>query len=865
MRVFLSYPFKEETQGGPDSAASPTRVIYSDEEQFVHRVNYFLRRQGLLDSCSYSEERDRPDPEWRENVGPKLVGCEGFVLFVGRRFGHVQEHETRTFLDSCPNDRLYQRLAVVRLPGSCDLPPGLFQVLPAPISVGSLEGDAAEECAREVVRRLAGVGRGALIEPDGLPTGYPFDYEKAILKEFVEGGGRLVKPRRLEQGCPQDWPAVETIEDAREYPNPVEENVLGTFRPLDQRVSLTGPEADGVGELAFPEAGPRGHLRLPRRGKLKIGILVSGGIAPGINAVIAGIVERHHLYERAQQKYREAHPSARRPYVLEVVLYRDGFNGLLRGDSMSLSYEQVRGLADRGGSMVGTSRCDSMLDIGDRIGQSRTLNDVVARLRDIHILYIIGGDGSMRAAHAIWTRMLSRPHAERVSVVGIPKTMDNDILWVWQSFGFLSAVERAKEAILQLNTEVKSNPRLCVVQLFGSDSGFVVSHAALASGVARAALIPEVNFSMRGLSRYIREQLQRQQDERRQQGPHGLILLAETAIPRDVEDYIDNPDYPDLGLEEKEKEAIRRFVGSSMLKVSDVVDWRALSLRLAEGAGVVGPTGRVWESLPGEIRALIPHACAGGRHEAALRSLVVRALNDVLRGPDFYREDYFRGVAAPQARQLLPLAQSLRKRADALPHEEVKRLAQRASIPLPHEAKEMQRRLRDGEELSDEEKTRFALRLIEALNRLLLEAALPEALAPGQATRGERRIHGQTPDELRTGGLKIVSRVLQSDIRNPALMDHDPYWNDFRVFTNEPRHLLRAIRPSASDVIFGHRLGTLAVDNAMAGFTDFMVSQWVTEYVLVPLKLVTLGRKRVPESGIFWRSVLSNTGQPPRM
>jgi 6-phosphofructokinase len=63
-------------------------------------------------------------------------------------------------------------------------------------------------------------------------------------------------------------------------------------------------------------------------------------------------------------------------------------------------------------------------------------------------------------------------------------------------------------------------------------------------------------------------------------------------------------------------------------------------------------------------------------------------------------------------------------------------------------------------------------------------------------------------------------------------------------------------------VIFAERLGALAVDNAMAGYTDFMVSQWKTEFVLVPLKLVVLGRKRVPEGGIFWKSVRASTGQP---
>ena len=140
------------------------------------------------------------------------------------------------------------------------------------------------------------------------------------------------------------------------------------------------------------------------------------------------------------------------------------------------------------------------------------------------------------------------------------------------------------------------------------------------------------------------------------------------------------------------------------------------------------------------------------------------------------------------------------------------------------------------------------------------EAIRPVGARPS-VHRG-RRVHGQTPDELRRGGLRVIVDVLQSDIRNPNLMP-DEYWRHYRVFTSEPRHLIRAIPPSVSDVVFGHRLGTLAVDNAMAGDTDFMVSQWLTEYVVVPLPLVVLGRKRVPQHGIFWKSVLGNTGQSP--
>ena len=73
--------------------------------------------------------------------------------------------------------------------------------------------------------------------------------------------------------------------------------------------------------------------------------------------------------------------------------------------------------------------------------------------------------------------------------------------------------------------------------------------------------------------------------------------------------------------------------------------------------------------------------------------------------------------------------------------------------------------------------------------------------------------------------------------------------------------MVRAIDPSVQDIIFGHRLGTLAVDNAMAGYTDFMISQWLTEFVLVPLPLVVLGRKRVPKDGIFWKTVIDGTAQ----
>ena len=114
---------------------------------------------------------------------------------------------------------------------------------------------------------------------------------------------------------------------------------------------------------------------------------------------------------------------------------------------------------------------------------------------------------------------------------------------------------KAKEFVRQLLTEAKSNPRLCIVQLFGSDSGFVVSHAALASGQCSAALIPEVDFSLDDLfDNHIAPSLE---TKLRDDGsPYGIVLVAENAIPVDVEKYIDL-EY--VGLDKKEKAAIRKF------------------------------------------------------------------------------------------------------------------------------------------------------------------------------------------------------------------------------------------------------------------------------------------------------------------
>ena len=487
-------------------------------------------------------------------------------------------------------------------------------------------------------------------------------------------------------------------------------------------------------------------------------------------------------------------------------------------------------------------------------------------------------------------------------MVAIPKTMDNDILWVWQSFGFLTAVERAKQCIMQLQTEVKSNPRLCVIQLFGSDSGFVVSHAALASSSCIGALIPEAGFEMKKLSQHICDELKRKYIASGHQRSFGTLLLAETAVPLDAEDYLDDPA---VGLEEKEKAEIRRFLGSPLLNINDISDWKAFCTALQTVSGPYAATlNQVMQRLPTEVQAIVKSVAsmAGAQwDERTLMASVVKAVNQkIIRGDHLWARsvqssDESMPADAKLLRHLIDATETASTSAQmegvffvmqgvALPHEafvmktahealtakEARLQEERSAAGAdPVRTVELEKRLahirQAGEEHRTHVRTRMPQVMGECLNRILLETAMGGCVKRWKLCPGDGRVHGQTRDELRTGGLKIVARVLERDIQTPraatqAVARYGEYAGRFRVFTNEPRHLLRAIPPSVSDVVFGQRLGVLAVDNAMAGYTDFLVGQWMTEYVLVPLELVVLGRKRVPPDGIFWKSVLARTG-----
>ena len=903
MKIFLSFHYDIENRG---------------QEQFVCRVSYYLRKQ--VDVEIYCYTGDPKDEHWRKIVGRAVKKCDKFVLFVGRELGPSQKNELNSFLTEHRRDFREHALSV-NFANACQLPDELFELksnITVNQSLCDLGADTfsydqeevfeseAQRCAKKILEYFlkkgatgpSGDGRLTWIHPDGLPIGYPFGHEKQIIEEFVKGKGHLLSPQYLAEGCPIKWPKIIKIGEPGEepcIPNPIPVAERGDDRQDGSSiiVDVRGCYHSDFGghkpclaeiNLIFPEAGPRGKLFYPHKNRdLKVAIVVSGGIAPGINAVIAGIVQRHSMYHKGEG----SQPG------LEILMYRDGFDGIARGRKFTLNETILKDQSTFGGSMINTSLYDDLLEIKNLRKREVLLQTLVRKLAHdkIDILYVIGGDGSMRAAHAIWTRaqemFKSDNHDRKVdrqlSVIAIPKTKDNDVLWVWQSLGFLSAVEKAQEFIVQLNTEAKSNPRLCIVQLFGSDSGFVVSHAALASGACMAALIPEVNFTMRKLSSDITKRMQKKYEDKdkemnRGQSPYGLVLLGETAIPQDVEDYIDNSDYPDLGLEEGEKEAIRRFVGSSLLCREDVRNWESLTNELRNPPDN-SPGKHILSLLLPEARALLEKISDSSANN--YKSLILFAINQILKEDKFYEEKYFRGIKrTTEMNEAADILDHVKKMteigSESFEGGDIKLLVQKLkTVPISCEAREIVNQLEIKSRNEEKWKSihrqdnlsflqQLEKRLIEKINRLLLEGVFSDQIiARSSSIQRDRRVHGQTPDELRTGGLKIVSRVLKKDIRK--LSDPDMYWCNYRVFVNEPRHLIRATAPSVSDIIFGQRLGIYAVDNAMAGCTDFMVSQWLTQYVLVPLKLAVLGRRRVPHNGYLWKSVLAGTGQAPEM
>ncbi len=197
----------------------------------------------------------------------------------------------------------------------------------------------------------------------------------------------------------------------------------------------------------------------------RIGLLTSGGDAPGMNAAIRSVV-RYGLH-----------------YNLEVIGIYRGYAGLINEDLKALDHRSVAGIICRGGTILETARCDEFLT---EEGQRKAVE--IIKRNKIDALVVIGGDGTYRGAINLWERW-------RIPCVGIPATIDNDINGTDITIGTDTAINTALDAVDKIRDTATSMERVFVVEVMGRESGFIAIQVALASG-AEEVLVPEIKYDL---------------------------------------------------------------------------------------------------------------------------------------------------------------------------------------------------------------------------------------------------------------------------------------------------------------------------------------------------------------------------------
>jgi len=282
--------------------------------------------------------------------------------------------------------------------------------------------------------------------------------------------------------------------------------------------------SEGKTPLSFEKAGPRKNIYFDTS-KLKCGIVICGGLCPGLNDVIRSVV--HELYFRYQVEN-----------IFGIKYGLQGFIPEYGHDFIKLKPESVENILEMGGSILRSSRGE------------QNINEIVDSLErmNINLLFMIGGDGTLKAGVAISDEISRRKL--KISIIGIPKTIDNDIFLVERSFGFDTAVDVASNAIKSTHNEARDYPNCVgIIKLMGRQSGFIAATAALAQQDANFVLIPEVEFKFEG-----KNGLLAKLEKRLEQRKHAVIVVAEGAgqyFFKDIEEKRDlsgNIIFNDIGI-----------------------------------------------------------------------------------------------------------------------------------------------------------------------------------------------------------------------------------------------------------------------------------------------------------------------------
>lgn len=232
----------------------------------------------------------------------------------------------------------------------------------------------------------------------------------------------------------------------------------------------------------------------------KIGILTGGGDCPGLNAVIRAVVKKSKKYN------------------WEVVGIKNGWKGLIQGQIEILTDFSVSGILPKGGTIIGTSRTNPF-------NNEQDIQKVLENIRKfgIEVIVVVGGDDTLSVAQK-FSEM-------KIPIVGVPKTIDNDLSGTDYTFGFDTAVSIVTEAIDRLHTTAESHHRVIVVEVMGRHAGWIATIAGIAGG-ADEILIPEVPFDMENICENLKARYNRGKK-------FSIVAVAEGAAPK-IKDLVDN-------------------------------------------------------------------------------------------------------------------------------------------------------------------------------------------------------------------------------------------------------------------------------------------------------------------------------------
>src|SRR5213594_1162501 len=225
----------------------------------------------------------------------------------------------------------------------------------------------------------------------------------------------------------------------------------------------------------------------------KIGIMTGGGDCPGLNAVIRAVVRRSH------------------DLGYDTLGIRNGWAGLIHGEVEPLTVFSVIGILPRGGTILGTSRTNPLKQL-----ESLQKLKYNWQRYGLNYLVAVGGEDTLGVAHKLFTQ-------ERLPIVGVPKTIDNDLAATHYTFGFDTAVQIVTEAIDRLHTTAESHKRLMVVEVLGRHTGWIATYSGMAGG-ADCILVPERKFNVDEVCGLIRSRIDRGRE-------FAIVVVAEGAAP----------------------------------------------------------------------------------------------------------------------------------------------------------------------------------------------------------------------------------------------------------------------------------------------------------------------------------------------